>query len=186
MQTNRLILAALSSLLVLLAQACGSPPVTNTDGGITPSCAAAPAFVQADLVDTAGFDPGTQTSPPYNYASLRHTSATAGRFDVMFNELYVAGPLVNVAIPAKTYQQCEYCYIVTTGCDSMGADCAKGYLAQSGTLSVGSATKVETAGTYAFTLTNVVYKEWDFQNDKAVADGGCLSLPSFSFSGTWP
>lgn len=156
-----------------------------TGGGAGRTCTAAPAFTAADLQGKAGFDPGSANSPPYNYATIGRPSPDAGRFDVAFNEFYADAPLANVAIPAKTYQQCDYCFIIQTECDNMGSMCSKAYLAQSGTLTVGTATKDPDAGTYAFTLANVTYEEWDFNTDKAV-DGGCLTLSNLAFTGSWP
>lgn len=193
--TSKLTLAVLTLAFAVVSFDCGSPTAkpdagsgggTGTGGGSgARTCDAAPAFVAADLDGKAGYDPGTATSPPYNYATLARASATAGRLDVSFNELYVNAPSAAVNIPAKTYTLCDYCFIIQTNCNSMGGSCAKAYLAQSGSLTVTAATKNVDAGSYAFTLTNATYEEWDFNADVAV-DGGCLTLGSLDFAGSWP
>ena len=163
--------------------ATGGGTATGGGGGVR-ACALAPPFVVGDLNGKPGYNLMTANAPPFNYATFARPAATAGRADVMFNEFYVDGPLAATPIPAKNYAMCDYCYYIQLGCDNMG-NCGKSYLARSGTLAVTAATKNPDAGTYAFTLTNVTYEEWDFTADTAV-DGGCLTLPSFSFSGTWP
>jgi hypothetical protein len=158
---------------------------TGGGGGTSAACTPAPAFVPTDINGKAGFDPGgTPSPPPFNFATMARPSATTGRFDVMFNEFYGMAP-ISGALPATNYQQCSACMVIQTGCDSMGANCAKIYLAQSGTISVTAATKSPDAGSYAFTLTDVTYQAWDFNADVAT-DAGCLTLPSFAFSGVWP
>lgn len=155
-------------------------------GGRIGLCDTAPAFIAADLAGKAGFDPGSMMSPPFNFATFtRASAADAGRVDVMFNEFYAAAPLTNAAIPALSYRLCNHCFVIQTHCNSTGGMCSKIYLAQSGTVSVSAATKDVDAGSFAFTLSNVTYQAWDFGSDTAV-DGGCLTLPSFTFSGAWP
>ena len=155
-------------------------------GGTAGACAPAPRFVATDLNGKAGFDPGGMSAPPaYNFATMVRSSATPGRFDVMFNEFYSDGPVTNFALPAATHQQCASCLVIQTACDGTGANCAKVYLAQSGMLSVSAATKSPDAGSYAFTLSNVTYQTWDFAADVAT-DGGCLTLATFTFGGAWP
>jgi hypothetical protein len=209
---NRLTFAAMALAFAVVSFNCGSP-TTKTDagtgggtggatggggggstgggtgggstgGGTGRTCTAAPAFAQSDLVDGPGFDPGSMTSPPFNFATLAR-DAGAGRVDISANEYYANGLKNAVTIPAKNYQDCDLCFIVETNCNAMGAQCSKAFLAQGGTLTVTAATKSPDAGTYAFSLTNVTYEEWDFNND-VPADGGCLTLPSLSFTGTWP
>ena len=205
---NRLTLAALAIAFAVVSFNCGAP-VSKTDagsgggtatgggggggggdGGATGggtgarTCTAAPAFTAADLNGKAGFNPGNMNTPPFNFATMVRASATSGRQDGMLNEYFLDGPRANVAIPAKNYAMCDYCFYLELACDNTGA-CNKSYLAQSGTVSIGEATKNPDAGTYTFTLTNVTYEEWDFTNDVAV-DGGCLTLGNFSFTGTWP
>lgn len=127
----------------------------------------------------AGFDLGGAMSPSFNFATMRRANG-----DVMFNELYVAAPLTNVAIPALNYELCQHCFFILTNCDA-GTNCSKGYLAQSGTLSVSAASKDVDAGSYAFQLSNVRYQAWDFAADVPI-DAGCLALGNFAFTGAWP
>ncbi len=208
--TNKLTLAAMVLSLGALAFSCGTP-MTKTDagtgggigttgggtgttgggtgggttgGGTGRTCDTAPAFLAADLQGKAGFDPGTTTSPPFNFATLAKQTADGG-VDVSFNEFYVDAPVAAVSIPAKNYQTCDYCFMISLGCNSMGAMCKRDFLAQAGTLTVGTATKSPDAGTYAFTLSNVTYEAWDFATDKPT-DAGCLTLSNLSFTGTWP
>ncbi len=169
--------------------AAGGGTVTGGGGGGTTDagrCQLAPPFVAAELFGKAGFDLGGPMSPPFNYATMTRPSATSGRTDLMFNEVYSAAPIANVAIPPKNYQQCDPCFLIETGCNAMGAMCSKHYLARAGTLSVSAASKNVDAGTYAFTLSNVSYEEWNFTADTSVPDGGCLRLQNFAFSGSWP
>lgn len=204
---NRLTLAALSLVVAVLSFNCGSMTkadagtgggtgggtgagggggggVTGGGGGGVRTCDMAPVFLPADIY-AKGFDPGTTMFPPYNFATFVHPSTTAGRIDGMQNELFVDAPVNNAVIPAKNYAMCDFCYYMQLGCNNMGAQCTKSYLAQGGRLTVTAATKDVDAGTYAFTLTDVTYEEWDFTTDTAV-DGGCLTLPSFSYTATWP
>lgn len=213
---NRLTRAALSLVVAVLSFNCGS--MTKADagtgggtgggtgagggggGGVTGggsggggvrTCDVAPTFLPTELQGKAGFDPGTMTFPPYNFAVFAHAAPTAGRIDGFFAEFFANAPLAATQIPAKNYAQCDYCFYLTLGCDNMGANCSKIYLAQSGTLTVSDATKNADAGTYAFTLSNVTFEEWgEFRTggmaaDQAV-DGGCLTMSNFAFTGSWP
>jgi hypothetical protein len=150
------------------------------------SCAYAPPFVISDLNGKPGVDPGGPSTGPYNFATFARPSPDGGtRFDVMFNEFSGTAPLTNAAIPARNYELCETCLVIQLACDSMGANCSKRYLAQSGTISVSAATKNPDAGSYAFQLTNVTYQPWDFLADLPI-DGGCLYVGNFAFTGSWP
>jgi hypothetical protein len=149
------------------------------------SCAYAPPFTMGDLNGKPGFDPGGPSTGPYNFATFSRLTPDSGtRFDLMFNEFSGMAPLTNAAIPARNYELCETCLVIQLACDTMGANCSKRYLAQSGTISVSAATKAD-AGTYAFQLRDVSYQQWDFAADLPI-DGGCLYVGSFSFSGSWP
>ena len=189
-------------LLVLLASGCGEAMTADagvdggrvvidagTDGGRgfdAGACTVAPAFGLAHLNGKAGFDPGGPTSPPFNYATLsRPSGADAGRYDVMFNEFYAGTAISNATIPAENYRGCTLCYAIRIDCDTMGQNCAKSYLAQSGSVTVSEATQDAGAGRYAFQLNDVVYQRWDFTSDTAL-DAGCLALNTFSFTGSWP
>lgn len=167
----------------------------GTDAGIdsgTPfvgdagSCALAPPFGPGDLNGKPGFDPGGPSTGPYNFATFARSVPDSGtRFDIMFNEFSGTAPLTNAEIPARNYELCETCLVIHLACDTMGANCSKRYLAQSGTISVSAATKDADAGTYAFQLSNVTYQQWDFAADLPI-DGGCLYLGTFAFTGSWP
>ena len=188
--------------LVLLASSCGEPVMADagvdggrvvidagTDGGgrfDAGACATAPAFGVAHLNGKAGFDSGGPTSPPFNFATLSRASGPdAGRFELMFNEFYAGAVVSNATIPAANYRDCSLCYAIRIDCDTLGQNCGKSYLAQSGTVTVSEATRDAGAGRYAFQLNNVVYQRWDFTSDTAL-DGGCLALGFFSFTGSWP
>ena len=185
-------------LIGVLGASCEAPMMVNDagsdgggedgGGGVADAgrCSFAPAFVAAELNGKAGFDPGGAMSPPFNYATIARPSATPGKTDVMFNEFYLTAPISSVPIPPKSFRLCELCFLIETGCNPMGAMCSKHYLAQAGTLSVSAASKNVDAGTYAFNLSNVTYEEWNFLADTFVADGGCLTLGNFAFSGAWP
>lgn len=156
-----------------------------TGGGAGRVCDPAPAFAVGDL-QGVGYDPGVPMQyPPLNFATFGRMSTTAGRFDVMSNELYRAAPTGPVTLGPTNYVMCEYCYLISLGCNNMGQQCAKDYLAQAGTVTIPSAVKDQDAGTFSFTLANMVYEEWNFSTDTAV-DGGCLTLTTFSYSGMWP
>ena len=189
-------------LLVLFASSCGEPMTADagvdggrvgidagTDGGggvEAGACAVAPGFVAADLSGKAGFDPGGATSPPFNFATMsRASAADAGRFDVMFNEFYAGAVVGNALIPAANYGACTLCYVIRSDCDTMGRNCARSYLARSGSVTVSEATQDAGGGRLAFQLNNVVYQRWDFTSDTAM-DAGCLALSRFSFTGSWP
>ncbi len=187
-------------LLVLFLSGCGEAMTTDAGvdagrdagpardagsvgGGDAGACQAAPAFTAAELNGKAGFDPGGPTSLPFNFATMSR-AADAGRFDVMFNELYAGAVVDTVPIPASSYRACTLCYAIRVDCDTMGLSCAKSYLAQAGSVTVSEATRSPDAGRYAFQLRNVVYQRWDFASDTPL-DGGCLFLGNFSFSGNW-
>ena len=205
MTNTKLTLSALAFSLGVLGFSCGSP-MTPTDagpgigggggggatgggggggGGGARTCDTAPAFMASDLSGKAGYNPGGPMMPPFNFATFAKDSATVGRFDVAYFELYSAANQTNVSIPAANYRQCDLCFSMSLGCDNTGASCAKTYLAQSGRFTVGAATKSPDAGTYLFTVNNVTYEEWDFTTDTA-RDAGCLTLNSLNFLGTWP
>lgn len=194
---------ALLALTVALFGCEGEAIIRRGDGGVdggndagldsgTPfmgdagSCAFAPPFTSGDLNGKPGFDPGGPSTGPYNFATFSRPTPDAGpRFDLMFNEFSGMAPLTTAAIPARNYELCETCLVLHLACDTMGANCSKRYLAQSGTISVSSATKEPDAGTFAFQLTNVSYQQWDFAADLPI-DGGCLYVGDFAFSGSWP
>lgn len=157
---------------------------SSTGGGA--GCVPAPVFAAEDLDGKPGFDKGSSAQPAFNFANFGLDAGVPGLVDWMSNELFIDAPLIGHAIPALDYANCEVCLSISLGCDDLGNNCRREFLAQSGTISVDQATKYADAGTFSFHLENISYAEWDFPNDRAVPDGGCLRLTSFLYSGGWP
>lgn len=162
----------------------GTKTDAGTDAGTEP-CPRAPAF-NAQVLFQVGFIDGGRLAPAHNYATFRRPSSIGGRTDFMLNEFYTRAPVTNLALPAFDYPNCDFCfvYMVLVGCDDLGHDCAQEYLANSGTLTVSTATRNPDAGVYDFALKNVIYQSWDSPRG-AFTDAGCFWLPEFSVHGTW-
>lgn len=64
--------------------------------------------------------------------------------------------------------------------------CQRFYLPVRGAWTVTAATQSFDAGTFVGQLSNFEYVEFDFNNRRPVADGGCVRLQSFRFSTRFP
>lgn len=161
----------------------GAMDAGPSGGGTGRTCAPAPAFAQSDL-QAAGYSGAAATA--YFHATLRRALPIGGRYDVLTTEAYGANPVGTSSVPPKSYRMCELCVLVSLSCDASGLNCAQGFLAQSGAAVVSAATPSADAGSFAFQLSDLVFEEWDFFSDQAVADGGCLTLSSVSVAASWP
>lgn len=81
------------------------------------------------------------------------------------------------------YASCEVCPILRTGCNS--TTCTKRFFAQSGTVTVSTATQDEAVGTYTGSLSNVTFREWNFSTDTLVPGGACITLASLPINLSW-
>jgi hypothetical protein len=85
-----------------------------------------------------------------------------------------------------SYAACHDCVLYRTGCDLMGNNCAADYLGQEGIFNVTTSTTKVDAGTFVGTVTDVHLVRWDFTNDLAIDDGGCIDLHHGTFNAAWP
>jgi len=95
---------------------------------------------------------------------------------------------VNLALEAASYNNSKYAVSYSEGCTAgtttILSGCANFYYAESGTLNVMNASRA-TPGTMSVSMSTVKLVRWDGQADRAILDGGCVQIPSFSFTGSW-
>jgi hypothetical protein len=112
--------------------------------------------------------------------------------NVFMLELYYPGNTFppaprSVTLTATNYNTCTDCVVLSTDCDMTGANCAKDYLGQMGSLNI---TRQDISppgldGGVAGTGASLRLQEWDFVNDMAVANGQCVDVPSVTVDGQW-
>lgn len=79
-----------------------------------------------------------------------------------------------------TYADCLACVIF---CELNASDrCSHRYLARAGTMTVTEATRGAT-GTFAASLRDVVFREWDLDSDQPIARGKCVTVESAELTG---
>ena len=131
-----------------------------------------------------------QTS--FEYTSAEAQTATTDPRDVIGFEVIWAinGVAQNPPVPgslnlatAGTYATCKYCATLFQGCSSAGG-CTKAYLGRTGTMNVTQASRAA-MGTFAATLTNVRFEEWDLQGDAPVTGGACVIVQAASINTTF-
>ena len=92
-------------------------------------------------------------------------------------------PAMRSISSADRYSTCELC--VTYGRRCTRNTCFEEFFAQAGEVSVSQADQAD-AGRLVGALTNVRFVRWDFANDRPVAGGQCVELPSVVFDVSWP
>jgi hypothetical protein len=130
-----------------------------------------------------------QTSFEFTSAETQ-TAATDPRDVIGFEVIWaINGVAQNPPVPGSTnlatggtYATCKYCATLLQGCTSTG--CTKSYLGRAGTMNVTQASRA-TTGSFAATLTNVRFEEWNLQNDTAVAGGACIIVQAASINTTF-
>jgi hypothetical protein len=121
------------------------------------------------------------------------TSSTVGRgfvpampVDYLDMEVWwsFSGQNTGITVPAVIdlaaeggYVTCNFCMLYCKSLPPDGGDCAVDMYANQGTFNVSSATRAD-AGTFNATLTNAVFRQWDFTNDAPVPGGACLQVNS--------
>jgi hypothetical protein len=81
-----------------------------------------------------------------------------------------------------TYFNCGVCPLFFETCD--GGLCQRSYLGVSGQVDVVSAQQSFPGSAYV-TMSNVTLVEWDFFNDRPVADSGCVQIGAATFDAGW-
>jgi hypothetical protein len=86
-----------------------------------------------------------------------------------------------------SYADCAQCIVLDESCDNTGANCARSYYVQGGTLVINTATRNTVAGQLQFTATNLTMKEWTFMQtgDMEVPNGRCITIATVSYDGGW-
>ncbi|MFO0594990.1 MAG: lamin tail domain-containing protein [Myxococcaceae bacterium] len=82
------------------------------------------------------------------------------------------------------YATCDVCPRAYSGCQASGA-CAKKYLAQSGSVTVTTATENDVAGQWVGSVSNVTFREWNFGSDTLVPNGACITVTSLAINLSW-
>lgn len=118
--------------------------------------------------------------------------APMNRVDLFTTELYFktadGPPTFPYAgnLPANTnYTRCRECFVAYLGCDDEGANCADEYLATAGSYSFTAGTRREDAGVFVGSGTNLVFRKWDFEADRANG-AACFTVGELKFRGVWP
>ena len=82
----------------------------------------------------------------------------------------VTQPFTNVG-----YFSCSVCALFFEGCSSQSLDCAKTYLAQSGSVTISRADRAA-EGRITGQASTMHLTQWDLMTDRAVANGGCVEI----------
>ena len=123
-------------------------------------------------------------------------SATANRFHFLNFESWYFGPNANPTFPqtvplpgpaGASYADCADCVLMDEDCDNMGANCARTYYVQAGSMTIRTATRNVAAGTLDLTATNMTLNEWAFTmtSDMAVPNGRCVTIATATLNSTW-
>jgi hypothetical protein len=164
-------------------------------GGGAPSCVA--MDFSAAVSGGAQYSE-TANGTPNHQGLVSIPSATQGRFNLMVFESWYFGTNSNPTFPQTVttpspmvgYADCADCIYIDEDCDNMGANCARSYYVQGGSMVINTATRNVAAGTFALTATNLNFVEWDFSDpaqggDRAVSNGRCITVATVSLNSSW-
>lgn len=138
------------------------------------------------------FTAGSTNNPNLEWwTSSIPLTAPNNRLTLFNSELYqvaqqrVTFPLTYVLQPGLNYDNCEVCFQASLSCDDMGRNCQAEFLATSGSFEFSEGTLSVDAGRFSGRGTNVLYRAWDYTNDRPASDT-CFVVPSISFNSYWP
>lgn len=166
----------------------GGSPTTGGGSGAATTCRELSAWASTDIVGI-GYDAQYEADGwfyDWVQAGYATVAGSAGNGDYLSFEYWAdsATPSLpatgNVAGP---YSNCSNCAFIYENCTD--TTCGKYYMGTSGSATVSAFSADVDAGTFAVTLTDVTFQEWDTTNDVAVTNGACLHLSSQLLSGTW-
>lgn len=167
----------------------GGSGVTTTGGGTgSTTCRELDPWASTDIVGI-GYDAEYEADGWYYdwvQAGYATVAGTAGNGDYLSFEYWADS--ATPALPATDtvagpYSNCSNCAFIYENCNE--TTCGKYYMGTSGSATVSAFSSDVDAGTFAVTLTDVTFQEWDTANDVAVTNGACLHLTSQVLSGTW-
>lgn len=188
----------------------GTPP--PFDGG-TSTDAGTDAGVDAGTTTDAGTDAGVDAGTPFDAGTCTlfngwpavgrnagydaDAGVTFGEFftfaspdggrDMLSVEAWWGGglmvPVTEEFDELSSYDTCEVCAVVGRGCTN-GTDCAAYFFAQSGSVTVSSASQAP-SGSISAGVTQVRFEEWDFDQDAPVENGQCVIVLQAQVSATW-
>jgi hypothetical protein len=156
----------------------------STGGGSGSGCRQVATFSTTNVLLAAYW---SFTQSPGHYNVIRFVQAGQGALDGLGIELPYPNDVVDptppftFALTSAGYFQCKVCSVFYEACDQ-NMQCAKTYLARSGSVSISQADRAE-AGRIAGAASNLRFIEWDLGKDQAVTNGGCIevgTVPAFS------
>jgi hypothetical protein len=109
---------------------------------------------------------------------------------LFFSGTEPALPYAEAFTPSNTYNGCDLCVTLNTGCVNGGA-CQKFFLATGGSTVVSEADPVSQAGRFTASGSGLVLSEWTYAPnanpplDQAVDGGACFTLASLGVDATW-
>ncbi len=166
------------------ARDAGAPPgdagFIEPDGG---GCQGLSSF--PSLVTGGGYDRVTQRVSARLFTQ-EPARSDGGMQALSLEAAFFSGlplPAMRSISSADRYSTCELC--VTYGRRCTRNTCFEEFFAQAGEVSVSQADQAD-AGRLVGALTNVRFVRWDFANDRPVAGGQCVELPSVVFDVSWP
>lgn len=157
------------------------------DGGLncTTLQPVAPPFVVP-----GGFFPMAQLE--YWGSTVPLLSQQTNRLTLFNSQLYqlpnqrITFPFAGALPAGLTYDNCQVCFLLSIGCDQNGENCQGGeFLATSGNYNFTEGTLSPDAGRFSGGGTDIVYRQWDFPNDRPANDN-CFRLASITFNAVWP
>ncbi|MFT3711751.1 MAG: hypothetical protein QM817_29280 [Archangium sp.] len=164
----------------------------GTTGGGTGGCTT-DDWSQAVNLQAKFVPPGGSGNNNYHQAIIGKPSATNGKFDFMFIELWYGMtvppfPYAYSLTSSMNYKTCEGCLVIEQACDNMADNCAKEFFATEGSLSYTTGTRVAATGRFEGTGTGIKFVEWNFTPDPDVAatNPACINVATLSWMGRWP
>lgn len=165
---------------------------TTGGGGGQVTCTTVDFTAAAGAFDLGGqFQAGDGENAGFHTGAMGKPGTAQGTFDVLGVELwYLDAPTVTFPYPVTlngtTYNTCESCVTLNTGCDGAGENCSKFFLGQMGTVNYTAGTQNEDQGEFRANGMNINLVEWEFTQsaDRAVPNGRCVTV-NFNMVATW-
>lgn len=143
------------------------------------------------------FTPGGPMATANHYVVVGADSATTGKFNFMTIEGWYFDTNENPTFPktvllpspnGASYWNCFDCVLLEEDCDNMGANCARVYYAQNGSLAISAATMNADVGVFTATGTSLEFTQWQGlaeNQDAPVPNGRCATVASVTINATW-
>ena len=161
----------------------------GTGGGSTANCRTI-ALLETPQVNLGLAEYRAFTSSPshYNFAVWLYPNGITPdgfRVEVVYiNDVAPNFPYTETFTANTKYANCTACGIFYEGCDTQTLDCARTYLAQSGTLTIDRADRA-TAGRLLGSGANMRFNEWNLQTDMPAGTGCVIATTVGPFNIGW-